>query len=315
MPFYSAGRQKFTAIAKNRIWGNPKLDPDVRKNGAKDFYNDLVSSVLDEALEVETWEDAKGKIPPPLEHGEKHPVENTASVNLAALDFPYAWPESVDHPKLAISDRSNPLRLDRYVCVGDINFTDAQHQRGGGTCASSAPTYGKRSPRCLSKAHPRAKVVAPKTFTKKTPRQERRESTCRRQAKSPGLICSTAGRGALIIRCRRERRIRRGRARCCTSVKCGPRLRSECDESRGDSGASAARGSASEQVECRIGKRVFRQGGSPGAGRWWIPVIPGLPRSRRWHHAPWPRAPGQAPPPTRAGIGSAGDPRRCTPLP
>ena len=139
VPFYSAGKEKFTAIAKNRIWGDPTLDPAVKTRGAMDFYNDLVSSVLDEALAVETWEDAKGKIPPPLENGEKHPVENTASINLAPLHFPYAWPEAVDHAKLAISDRSNPPHLDRYVCVGDINFTDAQDQRGGGTCAFVCP--------------------------------------------------------------------------------------------------------------------------------------------------------------------------------
>ena len=95
--------------------------------------------MLDEALEVETWEDAKGKIPPPTENGEKHPVENTASVNLKALRLPYAWAEEVDHAKLAISDRRNPPTSDRYVCVGDINFTNAQDARGGGTCAFICP--------------------------------------------------------------------------------------------------------------------------------------------------------------------------------
>lgn len=135
VPFLSKGGQQFTAIAKNKAWGNPKLDPDVKKSGPKDFYNDLVASVLDEALEVETWEDAKGKIPPPTENGEKHPVENTSNVNLKALGLPYAWTEEDDHAKLAISDRGNPAQLPKYVCVGDINFTDAQDQRGGGTVA------------------------------------------------------------------------------------------------------------------------------------------------------------------------------------
>ena len=176
VPFYSAGKQAFTAIAKNKIWGNPKLDPAVKTNGPMDFYNDLVSSVLDEALEVETWEDAKGKIPPPLENGEKHPVENTASVNLAALKFPYAWSEAVDHAKLAISDRSNPPNSDRYVCVGDINFTNAQDQRGGGTCAFVCPNLWQAIASILVEGTPKgeeaisstSKPTATTTASKKT---------------------------------------------------------------------------------------------------------------------------------------------------
>ena len=30
VPFYSKGGQQFTAIAKNKAWGNPALDPDVK---------------------------------------------------------------------------------------------------------------------------------------------------------------------------------------------------------------------------------------------------------------------------------------------
>lgn len=56
-------------------------------------------------------------------------------MNLAPLGIPYSWSEDVDHAKLAISDRNNPQDSDRWVCVGDINFTDAQERRGGGTVA------------------------------------------------------------------------------------------------------------------------------------------------------------------------------------
>lgn len=122
VPFKSRGNQDFLAIAKNKAWG-------------QDFYNDFVGKVLDEDIEVETWENAKGKIPAEQKAGETHKVENMKSVNLAPLGIPYSWSESVDHAKLAISDRSNAAGTDRWVCVGDINFTDAQERRGGGTVA------------------------------------------------------------------------------------------------------------------------------------------------------------------------------------
>ncbi|MBM81065.1 MAG: hypothetical protein CMJ78_10785 [Planctomycetaceae bacterium] len=57
------------------------------------------------------------------------------SVDLDSIGIPYAWSESFDHAKLAISAQSNPKGTDRWVCVGDINFTLAQEKRGGGTVA------------------------------------------------------------------------------------------------------------------------------------------------------------------------------------
>ena len=143
VPFKSKGGQAFLAVAKNRAWGDQtdKLDTTL-----KDFYDDLVSVALNENIEVETWENAgtdkatgKLKIPPPNENGEKHSVENMLSVNLAPIvsppDIPWSWGEAVDHAKLAISDHTNPAGTDRWVCVGDINFTDSMEKRGGGTCA------------------------------------------------------------------------------------------------------------------------------------------------------------------------------------
>ncbi|MDZ4401338.1 deoxyribonuclease II family protein [Prosthecobacter sp.] len=143
VPFQSKGGQAFLAIAKNRAWGDQTDKLDTTR---KDFYDDLVSVALNENIEVETWENAgidkttgKLKIPPPNENGEQHSVENMLSVNLAPIvsppDIPWSWGEAVDHAKLAISDHTNPAGTDRWVCVGDINFTNSMEKRGGGTCA------------------------------------------------------------------------------------------------------------------------------------------------------------------------------------
>lgn len=130
VPFNSKGGQKFLAIAKNRAWGDPACGQPV-----KDFYDVLVSTALNENLEVETWEDCGTKVPQAQEQGETHDVENMHSVNLSPLGIPWSWDEQNDHAKLAISDRNNPPGTDRWVCVGDINFTDSMEKRGGGTCA------------------------------------------------------------------------------------------------------------------------------------------------------------------------------------
>jgi hypothetical protein len=118
--FLSRGGQKFMAMAKNKAWD-------------KDFYNDLVGPALNEDIDVETWERVKA-IPPEEKPGEAHKVVAMQGVNLSPLKIPYAWSEYDDHAKLAISDADNPPGS-RWVCVGDINFTDAQEKRGGGTVA------------------------------------------------------------------------------------------------------------------------------------------------------------------------------------
>lgn len=130
VPFVSKGGQKFTAIAKNRAWGDPAMGQPV-----KDFYDVLVSTVLNENIDVETWENAGPKVPPETEAGSTHKVENMHSVNLAPLGIPWSWAEENDHAKLVISDRNNPQGSPHWVCVGDINFTDSMEKRGGGTVA------------------------------------------------------------------------------------------------------------------------------------------------------------------------------------
>jgi deoxyribonuclease-2 len=117
VPFTSRGGLKFMSIAKNKTWG-------------LDFYNDLVGPALHENLDVETWE--HDPTPPPGDSDKQHTVVDMKGVNLKPLGIDLAWPEADDHAKLAISARSEQVH---YVCVGDLNFTIAQRQRGGGTVA------------------------------------------------------------------------------------------------------------------------------------------------------------------------------------
>jgi deoxyribonuclease II len=117
VPFRSNGGTKFIAIAKNKTWG-------------LDFYNDLVGPTLHENLDVETWE--HDPTPPALDSDKIHTVVDMAGINLMPLGIDISWPEPDDHAKLCISARSESTH---FVCVGDMNFTIAQRQRGGGTVA------------------------------------------------------------------------------------------------------------------------------------------------------------------------------------
>jgi deoxyribonuclease II len=121
--FSSKGGQSFRCIAKNKYWN---------KEGDDDFYNDLVGPVLNECLEVETWEHYKE--PGSEEEGGTHQIQAMKSVNLKPLNINpyYEWSEENDHAKIAISGNNEEPK---YVCVGDLNFTVAQENRSGGTVA------------------------------------------------------------------------------------------------------------------------------------------------------------------------------------
>lgn len=121
--FYSREGQLFRCIAKNKHWNT---------SGDDDFYNDLVGPVLKESLEVETWEHYRE--PSAMEEDGKHKVQAMKSVNLKPLSIIpyYEWSEENDHAKIAISAESE---ANKYVCVGDLNFTVAQEKRSGGTVA------------------------------------------------------------------------------------------------------------------------------------------------------------------------------------
>lgn len=125
IPVTSPGGQAFQAIAKDKAWGQ-------NQNPPWDFYNDLVGQVLNENLDVETWEHYATPTAP--DHNSTHEVFGMNSVNLAALNPPInmSWSDEVDHAKLAISA---PTETVHWVCVGDINFTTSMRARGGGTLA------------------------------------------------------------------------------------------------------------------------------------------------------------------------------------
>lgn len=134
LDFTSKAGTSFRAIAKNRAWGNPKFDTGITV-GTKDFYDELVSVSLNEDIDVETWQDAIKAVPPAQEQGETHDVKHMLGVNLAPIGIEWSWSDTFDHAKLCISDSDNPAGTPRYVCVGDINFTDSMEARGGGTVA------------------------------------------------------------------------------------------------------------------------------------------------------------------------------------
>ena len=142
--FLSRGGQRFMAMAKNKAWD-------------KDLYNDLVGPALNEDIDVETWERVTA-IPPERQPGEVHEVVNMQGVNLSPLQIPYAWAEYNDHAKLAISDPDNPPGS-RWVCVGDINFTDAQEKRGGGTVAFQCDPLWNSLSRVLTAKAPAAGAI------------------------------------------------------------------------------------------------------------------------------------------------------------
>lgn len=114
LAFKSRGGLKFKVIAKNRKWN-------------KDFWNELVGPTLKADLEVETW--IRGPIPPTLDSDGIHKTFDVKYIDLSRLGAPWAWPETHDHAKWAITKTSE------WVCVGDINRMISQEKRGGATIA------------------------------------------------------------------------------------------------------------------------------------------------------------------------------------
>lgn len=113
------GGLAFKVIAKNRQWG-------------KDFWNDLVGPTLGSDIDVETW--IRGPIPPVLDSDGIHKTFDVKYIDLSRLGAPWAWPETKDHAKWALTVDSH------WVCVGDINRMISQRKRGGGTIAFQDPT-------------------------------------------------------------------------------------------------------------------------------------------------------------------------------
>jgi len=103
-------------IAKNREWND-------------DFWNDGVGPSLGCDLAVETW--IRGPIAPSMDADGLHRTLDVKFINFTPCGIHWAWPETNDHAKWAISsDPSQP-----WVCVGDINRMISQRKRGGGCVA------------------------------------------------------------------------------------------------------------------------------------------------------------------------------------
>jgi len=118
----TAGGMKFKVIAKNRLWN-------------EDFWNGLVGPTLKEDIDVETW--IRGAIPPIADTDGIHKTFDIKYINLGAMGLHWAWPETHDHAKWAITHKGD------WVCVGDINRMISQRKRGGGTVAFQNETLWK----------------------------------------------------------------------------------------------------------------------------------------------------------------------------
>lgn len=108
------GGMPFTVIAKNRKW-------------RRDFWNDLVGPTLHADLDCETW--IRGPVAPHRDSDGVHVCDDVTQIDLRPLGMPWAWPETRDHAKWAITTRRD------WICVGDINRMRSQEKRGGGTVA------------------------------------------------------------------------------------------------------------------------------------------------------------------------------------
>jgi deoxyribonuclease-2 len=113
------GGMPFKVLSKNREW-----------NG--DFWNGWVGPQLKADLDVDTW--IRGTIPPVADTDGIHKTFDIKYINLGPLGIHYAWPETHDHAKWAITKDHN------WVCVGDINRMISQRKRGGGAVAFQNPT-------------------------------------------------------------------------------------------------------------------------------------------------------------------------------
>lgn len=114
----SLGGKTFTVIAKNAKWD-------------KDFWNDLVVDVIKASIDVETWIRGKDVIPPHTDPSGTYNVEDIKYITLEKAGLPWAWKETQDHAKWAVSEADQG----NWVCVGDINRMISQRQRGGCTIA------------------------------------------------------------------------------------------------------------------------------------------------------------------------------------
>jgi deoxyribonuclease II len=122
LSFESRAGAKFRCFAKSRVW-NGVLGPDGRTFD-RDLWSDLVGPSLHADLGVESW--LRGP-----SFGDTDPggltTTNVTSVDLTPLGVNFAWPETKDHAKWAVSFKNEG----NWVCISDINREVTQGKRGG----------------------------------------------------------------------------------------------------------------------------------------------------------------------------------------
>lgn len=90
-----------------------------------ELYKDWVAPVLDVDLMVETWRNGPGKLP--SDCSTKNKVFNVKMIDDHEPEF--SFKTTMDHSKWAVSKSAE---MD-WICVGDINRSEHQLIRGGGT--------------------------------------------------------------------------------------------------------------------------------------------------------------------------------------
>ncbi|XP_055914847.1 deoxyribonuclease-2-beta [Eupeodes corollae] len=90
-----------------------------------ELYKDWVAPMLDVDLMVESWRNGPGKLPSDCSTKDK--VFNIAMIDNHELNF--SFKSTMDHSKWAVSE----IQEDDWICVGDINRSEHQLLRGGGT--------------------------------------------------------------------------------------------------------------------------------------------------------------------------------------
>lgn len=90
-----------------------------------ELYKDWVAPLLDVDLMVETWRNDAGKLPSDCTKKDK--VYNIVMIDDREPEF--SFKSTSDHSKWAVSKRGE----DDWICIGDINRSEHQLIRGGGT--------------------------------------------------------------------------------------------------------------------------------------------------------------------------------------
>ncbi|XP_055845748.1 deoxyribonuclease-2-beta [Episyrphus balteatus] len=90
-----------------------------------ELYKDWVAPILDVDLMVESWRNGPGKLPSDCSTKDK--VYNIAMIDDHEISF--SFKSTMDHSKWAVSKMGE----NEWICIGDINRSEHQLLRGGGT--------------------------------------------------------------------------------------------------------------------------------------------------------------------------------------